>query len=232
MCVTAQLPLNIQLRDDATFASFYSGDNLQTVKALLRFSSGLDETSIYLWGTKGAGKSHLLQATCNAANELGVPAVYLPLQEWQTLSPVILKDLENIPLICVDDVQAITGNRAWEEALFHAYNRIKATATRLLVASDTSPFNIQIHLPDLKSRLTSGVTYQLHKLNDDQKLFALTLRAKVRGLSLSKTVGQFLLSRCSRDMNELFQTLETLDHASLAEQRRLTIPFIKQTLNI
>lgn len=227
-----QLPLNIQLRDDATFASFFAGDNLQTVKALTRLSSGLDEPYVYLWGTKGSGKSHLLQATCNAANDVGVAAVYLPLQDWETLSPLVLQDLEKIPLVCLDDVQAIAGNPVWEEALFHAFNRIKAAESRLLISAEASPLNIDVQLPDLKSRLAWGVTYQLHRLDDEQKLQALILRAKIRGLSLNKTVGQFLLSRCPRDMNELFHTLETLDNASLAEQRRLTIPFVKHVLGV
>lgn len=227
-----QLPLNIQLRDDATFSSFFIGDNQQVTQALMRFASGQDDPFLYLWGAKGAGKSHLLQATCNSANEKGVSAVYLPLQEWPMLSPSVLQGIEKIPLICLDDVEAIAGNAIWEEALFHAFNRIKAVESRLLIAADCSPLTLPLKLPDLKSRLAWGTTYQLHRLSDEQKLQALMLRAKGRGLTLNPTVGQFLLSRCPRDMNELFRTLEVLDAASLAEQRRLTIPFIKQVLSL
>jgi DnaA family protein len=230
--VKDQLPLNIQLRDDATFASFYEGDNLQVVKALTQLARGLDEPFLYLWGQKGAGKSHLLQAACHAASELNVAAVYLPLQEWRNLSPLVLQDLEKVPLVCLDDIESIAGNELWEEALFHAFNRIRSQNVRLVISSETSPLSLPIQLPDLKSRLAWGVTYQLHRLNDEQKLAALILRAGVRGLSLNKTVGQFLLSRCPRDMNELFHTLERLDDASLSEQRRLTIPFVKQVLGV
>jgi DnaA family protein len=89
---------------------------------------------------------------------------------------------------------------------------------------------VPIILPDLKSRLTSGATYQVHRLSDEQKINALQLRASKRGLQLTKTVGQFLLTRCSRDMPLLFSTLQKLDKASLAEKRRLTIPFVKKVL--
>ncbi|WP_455365563.1 HdaA/DnaA family protein [Kaarinaea lacus] len=50
----------------------------------------------------------------------------------------------------------------------------------------------------------------------------------MRGLELSDDVGQFLLRRYSRDLVELFALLERLDHASLSEQRRLTIPFLRE----
>lgn len=228
----AQLPLNIQLRDDATLESYYAGDNQQAWQAVNEISHGAGENFLYLWGKYGVGRSHLLQAACHKARGLGVAAVYIPLQESLFLSPQFVQGLENIPLVCLDDIQSIAGQAIWEETLFHLFNRIRAQNTRLLIAASDSPKNIAVQLPDLKSRLAWGVTYQLQALTDDQKLDALALRAHCRGLELSKTVGQFLLSRCPRNMTELFQTLEQLDKASLAEQRRLTIPFVKQVLGV
>lgn len=255
-----QLALNIQLRDDATFESFYPGDNqeaLAAVNSLSRFqeftgsqasltgSASLagslftSEHFIYLWGAEGVGKSHLLQAACHQAQNLGFSTIYLPFSETQFSSEFIkgleisefIQGLENIDLICLDDID-ISLNPSLEESLFHLFNRIRAQNTRLLIASKSSPKNIQIQLPDLKSRLSWGITYQLHPLKDEQKCEALALRAEARGLLLNKTVAQFLLNHCPRTMSELFHTLELLDKASLQEQRRLTIPFVKQILGV
>ncbi len=228
----AQLPLSIQLRDDATLANFFPGDNQEILQAVAELSRGKGEPFVYLWGQIGAGCSHLLQATCHEAYELGVSAVYIPLQQLHELDPSVLQGLEELSLICLDDIQAITGQAQWEEALFHLFNRIRAQNKRLLMAASMPPSHLKLELADLKSRLSWGVVYQLHELSDDQKLAALQLRAKGRGLQLSDSVGQFLLSRCSRNMAELFQVLDTLDRASLAEQRRLTIPFVKHVLEI
>jgi len=68
-------------------------------------------------------------------------------------------------------------------------------------------------------------------LNDQSKQAALQMRAKGFGLELTDEVAQYILHRAPRDMKELFLTLKRLDHVSLAEQRRLTIPFVKQVLN-
>lgn len=227
-----QLPLNIQLRDDATLNSFYPGENLEALNAIRQFSQGLGEPFLYLWGQLGVGRTHLLQAACQAAGELGVSAVYIPLQAPLDPSAAILQGVEEIPLVCIDNIHTIAGNRVWEEALFHLFNRIRAQQGHLLVAADVSPIHLQVSLPDLKSRLASGVVYQLHRLSDEEKLSALQLRARCRGLIINSTVGQFLLNRCSRNLSELFLTLEKLDNASLAEQRRLTIPFVKHVLNL
>lgn len=234
----SQLALAILLRDDAVFSSFYPGDNIEILLALKKMLQGQGETFIYIWGGKGSGKSHLLQAACNEASLFGLSTVYIPLNKIKKLSINMLDDLENVSLVCVDDIDYISGSTLWQEALFHFYNRMRAQQTkaikpcRLLVSAGKSPLHIDLQLADLKSRLASGMTYQLHLMNDKQKLEALRLRAECRGLELNKTVAQFLLNHCSRNMEQLFLTLEKLDQASLAEQRRLTIPFVKQTLRI
>ncbi len=228
----AQLPLNIQLRDDATLTSFYAGaDNPEALLAVTQMAQGVGEPFVYLWGPAGAGRTHLLQAASHAASECGMASLYIPLQT-KSLSSTILQGAEGIPLVCIDDIQNIAGQPGWEEGLFHLFNRIQMQKSRLLVAADVAPKNLKIILQDLQSRLSSGVVYQLHALNDEHKIKALQLRAIQRGLDLPDAVGGFLLSRCPRNMSELFLTLEKLDRASLAEQRRLTVPFVKQVLEL
>ena len=225
-----QLALNIHLRDDAAFSSFYPGENEEALEGVMQFIKTSKESFLYLWGQAGVGRSHLLQAACHDANERGLSAAYFSLKKLDQNSLDLLEGLEEIFLVCIDDIEGISGDLRWEEAVFHLFNRLRAKNTKLLVAANASPKEVAILLPDLKSRLSWGVTYQLHRLNDVHKLKALQLRAKCRGLTLSDAVGQFLLSRCDRGTTELFGVLEVLDKASLAEQRRLTIPFVKQVL--
>ena len=88
-----------------------------------------------------------------------------------------------------------------------------------------------IKLADLQSRLSLALVFQLHDLSDEDKLRALQLRASRRGLQLSDEAGRYILTRGERTMSKLFAHLECLDQASLQAQRKLTIPFIKATLN-
>jgi DnaA-homolog protein len=226
-----QLALPLGLRDDATFDNFYQGVNQHAMQAVIACASGEGYPFIYLWGQVGAGRSHLLQAACHLATEKNRSSVYLPLQT-PDLAPQILQNLEHINVVCIDDIEAIAKDKLWEEALFHLYNRMRDTKQALLIAGNNPPQRLGLLLPDLVSRLAWGVVFQLQVLSDEDKLAALQMRAKLRGLILNDEVGQFLLRRCPRDMPKLFALLETLDRASLQAQRKLTIPFVKSVLQV
>ncbi|MNN71501.1 DnaA regulatory inactivator Hda [compost metagenome] len=114
--------------------------------------------------------------------------------------------------------------------MFHLFNRLRDSGRRLLLAASSSPRELPIKLADLKSRLTLALIFQMRALSDEDKLRALQLRASRRGLQLSDEVGHFILTRGTRSMSALFDLLERLDQASLQAQRKLTIPFLKETL--
>jgi DnaA-homolog protein len=225
-----QLTLPLQLEDDATFSNFFTGENIHLIEELKKFvGPSCHEQFIFLWSLPGGGRSHLLQACCHEMFTHVVQIMYLNLADTD-LKPRILHGLESMKLICLDDIHAVLPNPEWAEELFHFYNRARDANTRLLVSANAAPKYLKCALPDLTSRLTSGLVFQLHCLDETQKLAALQLRAQRRGLKLTNEVGQFLLRYYSRDMKKLFVFLEQLDQASLTEKRRLTIPFLKKVL--
>ncbi|MCA1804575.1 MAG: DnaA regulatory inactivator Hda [Xanthomonadaceae bacterium] len=222
-----QLPLGLRLGDHARFRNFFAGPNAE-VLAALRVLAEAGARMVYCSGAPGTGKSHLLQATCAAAREQGRTAWYLPLEPQ--LSPAVLEGLEQQEVLCLDDLQRVAGHAAWEEALFHLYNRVREQEGVLLVAGDGRPEELGLALPDLVSRLHWGLLYRLRELDDAERLAALQLRAASRGLDLPVETGDYLLRRCPRDLPALFELLDRLDLASLAAQRRLTIPFVRAVL--
>lgn len=228
-----QLPLGVRLRDDATFANYYPGANaaaLGYVERMCDTSANWAENLIYLWGVEGVGRSHLLQAACLRMEQQGGRAVYLPLDSVAVYGTQLLDNLEECDLVCLDGMEAVAGHPVWEEALFHLFNRLRDAGRSLLMAASAPPREVPVKLPDLKSRLTMALVFQLRTLSDEEKLRALQLRASRRGLHLTDEVGRFILTRGARSMNALFDLLDQLDQASLQAQRRLTIPFLKETL--
>jgi len=225
-----QLPLGLTLKDSATFANFIAGPHNEVVLALQACAQGQGEAFIYLAGSAGTGKTHLLQAACHAAAQRGGTVAYLPLQRAAELNAGMLEGMEDMTLVCLDDVQSVAGQADWEQALFVLFNRLRDKGGRLIVSADCKPSNVGLSLADLGSRFGWGVTYVLHELDDIGKLQALSLRAQARGFELPDEVGRYLLLRMPRDMHALFAVLDKLDYASLAEQRRLTVPFIKSIL--
>lgn len=232
MPLPAQLTLGISLKDEATFENYYSGQNEVLLLELKKAASGQGERNIYLYGTGGEGGSHLLQACCHLAHQSSLSSVYLPLEKLFAFPPDILEGLELLQLVCIDDLHMIEGQSAWEEKVFHLYNRIFDAGGRMIVTARAKPKALGIKLPDLVSRLASFMIYPLKALADGEKLSVLQSRASQRGISLSEEVGKFILTHCPRHMGTLFAALEALDKASLAAQRRLTIPFVKEVLQI
>ncbi|TQV86822.1 DnaA regulatory inactivator Hda [Exilibacterium tricleocarpae] len=227
----------MSLNDDATFDNFYTRPNTgnaQVVKTLRGQAQGEGgETYVYLWGGAGVGLTHLLQAACHACHFRGLTAQYLPLREMVGFTPqALLEGLESVDLLCLDGLQAVAGQAQWERALFHLFNRLHDQRNCLLAAAHCSLAELPVELADLASRLRSGVAFQVTGMSDDDKQAALQARAAARGLDLSDEVAQYILHRAPRDTNELFYCLNRLDDASLAEQRRLTIPFVKRVLNL
>jgi DnaA family protein len=226
----AQLTLSLNPREEATFDHFYEGSNVEIIAQLKKIAQGQGEQVIYLYGQAGEGLSHLLQAACHAAHQHQLTSVYLPLAELAPLSTEVLLGLETLSLICIDDLEAITGKADWEEALFHLYNRIYDTGGRIVMAAHHAPHALSIALPDLASRLSWGVVYALHPLTDDDKLAILHQHAARRGIQLSEEVGLYLLRHCPRHLPRLLAVLSALDKASLAVKRSITIPLVKEVL--
>ncbi len=225
----AQLPLAIHLPADETFDSFYPGDN-RVLLARLAEPASAARSSLYLWGERGSGRSHLLYAVCHQA--VNQASCYLPLAEWRTLAPEMLEGLEQYATICIDDVDAVAGQAAWELALFGLFNRVSEGQGRIVFSAAATPRHAGFDLPDLASRLDWGEVHRLAPLTDEGKIAALQLRAQQRGLELGDEAARFLIQRVSRDMRSLLDKLDQLDRASLVAQRRLTVPFIKQTLGL
>lgn len=224
-----QLPLRVGLDDHAQFSTFLAGSNEALVDHLHSLVDGKTPVS-WIWGAQGCGKTHLLQAVCAEAGEKGVEAAYFPLSIAETLSPDLLKDWPALKIACIDDLQAVAGEPAWENALFRLFNALHEQGGAMLVAADAGPAQVTLALPDLRSRLSWGPVFRVSELSDQQRVAALRLRARQRGLELGDEVAEWLLKRTPRDMPSLYRLLDTLDVASLAAKRRLTIPFVRDIL--
>lgn len=226
----AQLSLGVEMRDEATFSNIHAGPNAALVERLAHQLDDDGESFIYLWGAEGTGRSHLLQAACHEASDRDCRALYLPLEELGHFPPLMLEDIERLDLVAIDDLEYVVGRKRWEEGLFHAFNRLRDSGKRLVMAAAAPPRQMAVELPDLASRLSWGMTFQVRGLDDTGRLEALQLRARMRGMLLSDEVARYILHRGPRRLDALFESLATLDSASLSAQRRLTIPFVKQAL--
>lgn len=228
MSETPQLPLNIRLDGLTTLSQFVVGRNQPTVTFLQRLAEGYPEPVTFISGGAGTGKSHLLQAACQAAHQNGVRSAYVPLGEAGIEISALLEGLERYGLVCIDDVDRLDVEH--EAALFRLVNRLREAGGRLLATAMVPAAELPISLPDLRSRLSWGPSFALQPLDDDGKLLVLQHRAQMLGFELPAETGRYLLRHCLRNLPYQLGLLDRLDRASLAAQRRVTVPFVKQLL--
>lgn len=229
-----QLPLALRWPRRQRFDHFQAGDNaaaLAAVRSLAVDEPGTDGAPrIYLHGPAGCGRSHLLMAACQAASAAGRRVQYLPLAALGHPAAA-LQGVAGSELLALDDVHAIAGQREVELALFDLYNRARAEGSRLLFAAAAAPAQLGLGLPDLRSRLGACTHYLLKPLDDAERRGVLRAQAALRGIVLDDAVLDWLFARHARDLGALLDLLERLDQASLAAQRRVTVPFLRALLS-
>ncbi|HUO96918.1 MAG TPA: DnaA regulatory inactivator Hda [Steroidobacteraceae bacterium] len=226
-----QLPLGIRLRAASTFANFQAGANAPLVAALEARASTAGLAPLWLYGPPGAGRTHLLQAACARAGERGRRAGYLPLaMRWP--SAEIISGLEQLDLVCLDDVERVAGDAAWERALFGLYNELAERRGNLVISAGAAPAAVPVELKDLASRLAASVVWQLRPLDEAEQGRALQARALALGVELPEDTLLYLQRRLPRDLGALCDALDRLDAAALSRQRRLTVPFVRSVLQL
>jgi DnaA family protein len=226
----AQLALDLRLRDGSSFDNFYPAQNEEVLRRMRDFLDAAPEsgpTAFFVWGESASGKSHLLQSACRLVHGRQQLPLYVPFSE-PGLPPILLDEADEATLICLDDLERIADNVAWESALFRLYELARATGTKLLASGNAPPTRLGLKMPELASRLAWGPVYQLSPLSDGEKLEAMQLRAHNRGFEVAPEVASYILRRYPRDLSSLFNLLERIDVASLASQRRVTIPFLRE----
>ena len=232
-----QLPLGFEPGELFTFDSLVAGKNSVAVGLAWQMAasgysgSAESEQQLYIWGEPGMGKSHLLQASCNLAAKNQRTVCYLTQDEILDQPTDIFDGLEQIELVCLDDIETWLVDATWEIALFDLINRMRENSSCLMLASSRSPDEDFVKLPDLRSRLAWGPVFHLQDISDEEKYQALSYRARQNGLELPENVADYLMKRYPRDMFGLFERLSVLDKASMAMQRRLTIPLVKSVFS-
>jgi DnaA family protein len=215
--------------------SFVPGSNAEVLQRLQSCTSDDGFVCLWLYGIPGTGKTHLLQGACRLATGLDVAAAYLPGSLAESDPDAGLQALRGLGaygLIALDDLDCWLGLPGAEEVIFEVYQSLYDRQAALIIASSSSPNDAPFVLADLASRLRAASCYRLHELDDRGKEQLLVSVARDRGFELPGEVTRFLLRRGDRDVAALLNNFAQIEHAALADRRRLTVPLVKRVLGL
>jgi DnaA family protein len=218
--MTGQLVLELAPPPAPTLQNYVAGQNGAAVAALRALAT--TPGAVYLWGERGCGRSHLLEAAVQAARDAGRTAA-LVRAGMDAMPPPHAP----LALIAIDDVDALDA--AGQVAAFDLFNAARARGASFIAAGNAAPQQIGAR-EDLRTRLASGLTFELRPLDEAEKRAALRSHAASRGMALGEDVVSYLLTRLRRDLATQLAVLDALDRYSLAHKRALTLPLVREAV--
>jgi len=191
---------------------------------------GDGETQLGLWGGAASGKTHLLNACAHFARKHGIELQLYDAAQLVCCDAAEFDGYGECDVLAIDNLDAVAGDAAWEAFFYQAINRCRDGDFRFVFTLGARPETLPFGLADLRSRLQWGLLLQLPVSGDSEVRDILRRRAALLGFELSGEVISYLMNRYPRDLAAQMAILRYLDSASLSQQRRITIPLVRQAL--
>lgn len=213
-------------KQECEFDNFIQFNNQLAFTSL----STLTNQFTHLFGEHNVGKTHLLKAWVNLANRKYNSAIYLMADELTSFSIYDI-DLDTYKFIAIDDIDNIDNDI--QDALFKLFNRIKLTNgdTHLLTSSSSNLNQVSIR-DDLKTRIHSGVVFQIRPLSDDMLMNALISYTNKIGLVINASELGYLINHTNRNLGEVIDLLNKISHYAVTHKKNISIHTIKQAIFI
>lgn len=213
-----------------SFDNFVSDRAELIVNSLKALVLGQGEIQIGLWGSPSSGKTHLLNASADLARRKGISLQIYDGLQLRHCDADGFEEFSHCDVLAIDNLDALAGNFAWETCFYQVINRCRDGVHRFVFSMTAKPDGLQTRLDDFRSRLQWGLLLQLPQSDDADIRRILRRRAGLLGIDLSEEVVSYLMTHHARNLSEQIDMLQRLDELSLSQQRRVTIPLVKQAL--
>ena len=229
-----QLIFPFQINQKASFDSFFcSPDNQNLMTRLTDIVISRDANELIIHGEEGSGKSFLMQAICNELSSAEKQFAFIPMKKAFNMGVEIFQNLGSLDAVCIDDVQLIFKTQDWETALFNLINECQQSNCSLMLSlGGTQPLGESVVLPDLLSRIKRMEFVALNAVQDESFNQAIDFVAQQLDIRIEKAELEFLLKHQIRKFSLLVENIIALDKQAASLKRKITIPLIKETLNI
>ncbi|WP_420549894.1 HdaA/DnaA family protein [Curvivirga sp.] len=219
MTASRQIPIEFPVRTALGVDDFMVAECNEESIAWLDKWPDWPMPALCLYGPGGSGKTHLLHIWCETSKADNIDGRELTTD----IVPVLL---ENGNGLAVDNAENCP-----EDSLFHLYNLAKETNQKLLLASKQAPAHWNIELKDLASRLRACPSVGLRYPDEDMLAALMMKQFQDRNLTLSPEILTYVLPRMERSFEAVRKFVTLMDLESLAERRKLTVPFAARIMD-
>ena len=220
-----QLGLPISLNSSMLLENFVANEEL--LRLINQLFLNQKSSELYIYGASGSGKTHVLQGAVLKSLADDKNALYIDCSD--SLPEHLVDFIDQISLISFDNVHLIAQEN--EEIFFDLFNRARQSEVNILVSGDSLPVELRL-MKDIKTRLSLTAVFKLEELNDELTVMVIDSQMIERNLKIDSKVYKYLFKNVSRDLKKLLSTLDDLDQASLQSKKPISIPFVREFLNL
>lgn len=226
-----------------TFDSFVVGESnavaFQAAKAVVE-APGQRYNPLFVHGSFGLGKTHLLSAIAHAMGEDGRGNVACVTAE-QFLNDMVValrrdqmekfrQRYRGIAVLVVDDVQFLRGKKRSQEEFSHTFNTLQRLGKQIVLASDRPPHELRDMEDTLRSRFASGLLVDILPPDAALRRSLVERKAAALGLTLGPAVVAYLADEWCANVRELEGVLTRLAAFATLSGRTLTAAVAREAL--
>ncbi len=194
----------MRIKPDYNFDTFAVSDSNQlayTAASTVANDPGGKYNPLFLYGSVGVGKTHLMHAIANEVVDKNSSAsiVYLTTEEFTNelveaiqfkTTTQMRKKFRNTDLLLLDDIQFLSGKERVQEELFHTFNTLIDKHCQVIFSSDRPPHEIKKIEARLASRFEGGLTVDIAPPDFELRTAILLIKSEKLGLSLSAELAK------------------------------------------
>jgi len=213
----AQPGWTVKVHPDYTFENFVVGPANRLAHAsciAVSHSPGTTYNPLFLYGSVGLGKTHLLHAACHETQKkfAGASVRFLSCEQFvnafiSAIEKGTLQEFQShcrsVDMLVIDDVQFLSEREHSQEEFFHTFNALYNNRKQIVLTADCAP----AELPSLEERLVSrfkwGLVARLDAPSYETRIAIVQKKAHLRGLEIPEPVAEYIARKVQANIREL-----------------------------
>lgn len=196
---------------------------------------------LFIHGSVGVGKTHLLQGVCNRIKEEQevISAVYMPAEKWTNefiyslqkgKTEAFRQKYRNVDMFLIDDVHFLSNKQGVQEEFLHTFNTLSELSKKIILASDAHPKMIGQLKENLASRFMSGMVVKVDKPEYATRLIILRSKASKFDVHFPEKVLEFIAEKLTDNIREIESSLITLSAHAKFNERKIDLKLANEVL--
>lgn len=225
-----------------TFDSFVVGPFNEVAHAASQaivHEPGITYNPLFIYGTTGCGKTHLMQAVGNQLKKGHSQCkVYYTTSErfgGDIVTALQQNTIQNVKdryrsydVLILDDVQFLSGKDKLQEELFHVFNTLYENNKQIVFSSDRHPSHIMDLADRLKSRFSQGMIVDVTMPDHESRIAILKTKAAHNDFVLSDELAMTIANEVEGNIRDLEGVLNRVICETQIKDRQLDVSDIRQ----